>query len=85
MSLLHIHTQLLEIMDWDESALEEAMGRCAQIISELSSNGSVPNIRDIKKALHEEYSEEICESLVMFLEAASKISEELAEDVGDEN
>jgi hypothetical protein len=83
MPLLHLHTQLLELMDWDEEATEEAMQRAVEISRELSNDGINISTSILKKRLELEYSDEVVVALVQFFEAASIFESQLIEDNGD--
>ena len=80
MTLLHAHTQLLESLDWDEDSLEEALRRTSEIATMLQNNEGVVSVHQLKKSLRDEYSEEICDGLILFYEYAAKMEEELKQD-----
>jgi hypothetical protein len=87
MSLLHLHTELLELMDWDEEVVDEATRRTVEIAKELSTDGSNISVGELKKRLREEYDEDVTKILINFFEVASRFEEELKkqmEEEGDE-
>lgn len=85
MSLLHLHTQLLELLDWDEEAVDEATNRTTEIAKELSSDGVSVNVFSLKKRLELEYNTKIVGALIQFFEAAAVFESQLTEDndIGD--
>ena len=85
MSLLHVHTALLESLDWDEDATAEAMQRALEIGSELMDENGVANVRELKHALAQEYSEITCNCLIAFYEFAAHMEQELKQDEEEEH
>ncbi len=83
MSLLHLHTQLLELMDWDEDATEEALKRTVEISREMSNDDLNVSTSILKKRLELEYDTRIVAALIHFFEAASIFESQLVEDDGD--
>ncbi len=79
MTLLHFHTALLELLDWDEEAVEEAIKRVVEIALEISSDGTSVNERLLKKRLSDEYSERVSASLLDFFKATSAFEKEFLE------
>lgn len=84
MSLLYVHTALLESLDWDEDATAEAMHRALEIGSELMDAEGVANVRELKRALSQEYSETTCDCLIAFYECAARMEQELKQDEEEE-
>lgn len=76
MTLLYLHTQLLEALDWDEDSLEEAFRRTSEIATTLRDSEGAVSVHELKKNLRDEYSEEICDGLISFYECAAKMEEE---------
>ena len=66
MTLLHVHTQILESLDWDEDALDEAMRRTSEIAEELLDENGRVNVYRLKRELLQEYSEDVCNNLILF-------------------
>ena len=85
MSLLHLHTQLLESLDWDDEAVDSATRRATEIYAELIASDVQPTAYNMKKKLNDEYSETVTENLILFFDACSKFKEELSEDDGETN
>ena len=84
MSVLHLHTVLLELLDWDEDALDEAASRTREIASECSEDGVNVNARDLKKKLSEEYPIKIVDALVDFFSAVSELERQVEEQSEEE-
>lgn len=85
MTLLHVHTRLLESLDWDEDALEEALRRTSEIATTLQDSEGVVSVHQLKKLLRDEYTEEVCDGLILFYEYAAKMEEELKKDEEEYN
>ena len=85
MTLLHVHTQLLESLDWDEEALNEALHRTLELSLDLSNEEFRVNARELKKRLREEYSAEVCDNLILFYEYTERIENELKKDSEEDN
>lgn len=83
-SLLQVHTALLESLDWDEYATEEAMNRALEIGKALMNNQGIANVRELKLELSNEYSETTCDYLIAFYECAAKMEAELNADENEE-
>ena len=83
MSLLHLHTQLLESFGWDEEETDEAVRRAIEVHSEILSSGTQPTAYTMKKRLKEEYSEERVDNMILFFEACQRFKEELKKDAGE--
>ena len=83
MSLLHLHTQLLELMDWDEDAVEEATARAVEISKQLSNDGLNISVSLLKKRLEMEYNTKVVSALIQFFEVASIFEAQLMQDEGD--
>lgn len=81
MSLLYLHTQLLESLDWDEDALNEAIKRTTELYASLNVT-QPPTVYELKKGLKEEYAEDVVEKLISFFEAAQVFEQQLKEDEG---
>jgi light-regulated signal transduction histidine kinase (bacteriophytochrome) len=84
MSLLHLHTELLELMDWDDEVVDEATRRTVALAKEISSDGQEVNVSELKKRLREEYTEDVTNSLLRFFEVASRFEEELKKHMEEE-
>jgi hypothetical protein len=84
MSLLHLHTELLELMNWDEEAVDEATCRTVELAKEISVDGQQVNVNELKKLLLNEYSEDVTNSLLKFFEVASRFEEELKKQMEEE-
>jgi hypothetical protein len=84
MSLLHLHTELLELMDWDDEVVDEATRRTVALAKEISSDGQEVNVSELKKRLREEYTEGVTNSLLRFFEVASRFEEELKKHMEEE-
>lgn len=85
MTLLHVHTQLLESLDWDEEALNEALHRTLELSLDLSNEEFRVNAYELKKRLREEYSAEVCDNLILFYEYTERIENELKKDSEEDN
>lgn len=83
MSLLHLHTQLFEMMDWDEEAVEEALKRTVELSKELSGDGINVSTVELKKSLEEEYNKDIAKLLLDFFQIASNFEKQIDEDDGE--
>jgi len=83
MSLLHLHTQLFEMMDWDEEAVEEALTRTVELSKELSNDGINVSTIELKKSLEEEYNKDIAKLLLDFFQIASSFEKQMDEDDGE--
>jgi hypothetical protein len=83
MSLLHLHTQIFEMMDWDEEAVEEALKRTVELSKELSSDGVNVSTIELKKSLEEEYNKDIAKLLLDFFQIASSFEKQIDEDDGE--
>ena len=78
MSILHIHTELLEEMGWDDDALDEAMSRAVEIAKDLGvDEESGMNAHEFKKSLRIEYSERVSELLCSLFIATTQFKKEL--------
>ena len=78
MSVLHIHTGLLEEMDWDDEALNEATSRAVEIAKDLGADEeSGMNVYEFKKSLRIEYSERVSELLGSLFIATTQFKKEL--------
>lgn len=84
MSLLHLHTELLELLDWDDEIVDEATRRTVDLAKEISIDGQEVNVEELKKRLREEYSEDVVNSLLKFFEVASRFEEELKKQMEEE-
>lgn len=84
MSLLHLHTELLELLDWDEEIVDEATQRTVEIAKEISIDGREVNVGELKSRLREEYNEDVTNSLLRFFEVASRFEEELKKQMEEE-
>ena len=85
MTLLHIHTQMLEHFDWDEESVDEALRRTSEIAEELLASNQQVNAYELKKLLRQEYSEDVCNNLILFYEYAARMQEELEKDSEEDN
>lgn len=83
MTLLHIHTQLLESLDWDEGALDEALHTMFELGVNIQNQEGRINVYELKKMLLEQYSEETCDCLIQFCKSAEIMEKELIEDIGE--
>jgi hypothetical protein len=83
MSLLHLHTQLFEMMDWDEEAVEEALKRTVELSKELSSDGVNVSTIKLKNSLENEYNKDIAKLLLDFFQIASGFEKRFEEDYED--
>jgi hypothetical protein len=83
MSLLHLHTQLFELMEWDEEAVEEALKRTVELSKELSNDGVNVSTTELKKSLENEYNNNIAKLLLDFFQIASSFEKQLDEDYED--
>jgi hypothetical protein len=83
MSLLHLHTQLFEMMDWDEEAVEEALKRTVELSKELSSDGVNVSTIKLKNSLENEYNKDIAKLLLDFFQIASGFEKQFEEDYED--
>lgn len=78
LSILHIHTELLEEMGWDEEAVDEAMSRSIEIARELGvDEESGMSAYEFKKLLMLEYSERISSLLCSLFIATELFKKEL--------
>lgn len=81
MSLLYLHTQLFESLDWDEDALNEAIKRTIELYASLNVT-QPPTVYELKKSLKEEYTEDVVEKLISFFDAAQVFEQQLKENEG---
>jgi len=83
MSLLHLHTQLFEMLDWDEEAVEEALKRTVELSKELSSDGVNVSTAELKNSLENEYNKDVTKLLLDFFQIASGFEKQFEEDYED--
>lgn len=66
---LHVRTELLEEMDWDEAQVDEAIARAESLLSEMFVQGVKPELAParVRKVLNEEYSKKTVGLLMDYL------------------
>jgi len=75
---LHVRTELLEELDWDEAMTEEAIARAETVLGEMFIRGIRPEDAPArtKKVLNDEYSKKVVGLLMDYLACvASRIQQ----------
>lgn len=66
---LHIRTEILELMEWDEEMTDEAIGRAMEVVTSLHLQGIIPADapRKAGKILAEEYDKRVTKLLIEYV------------------
>lgn len=78
---LHIRTEILENLEWDEEMTDEAISRAEEVLSSLYLEGVPPHEapKRAKKVLSIEYDKEVTRLLIEYLVAVANRIQNMGE------